>query len=114
MPTHDLQGRRIACVGAIVMLVVVATVGVAMMLLGHWQVLPGEDRVRLPLPVSADAPRLASAPRIERERYEAEKLRASQASGWIDPAQGIASVPIATAMAMLARPTASAASGASR
>jgi hypothetical protein len=99
----DVEARPIVWVaftiGAVVVLVIVAV----FLLLHLWNTDPGEDRVRgMPGPVAVPGPALESAPQPEMAAYLAQKQQLLQTTGWVDAQRGIARIPIADAMALLA------------
>jgi len=110
MPTHDIAARRIAWVGAEIVAVVVLVVIAVFLLLHAWQMPARTDRVRLPYRPQIAGPVLQSAPQLDLARERAEKRRLLDSTGWIDAQRGTARIPIATAMELLAKPPAAAAS----
>jgi hypothetical protein len=90
---------------------VVLAMGVVFLLLRLWQTPPGSDRVPRPNTVVAPAPQLQSSPQLDLGAYREEKRRVLDSAAWVDAQHGIARIPIADAMALLA---ASAARGAQR
>jgi hypothetical protein len=121
MAAHDISVRRIAQVGAGVVLCVAASVVTAFVLLAHWRIPVGEDRAMPPIQWPADAPGLQPAPQPDLAGYRAGKQKLAESFGWVDRAGGIARIPVSAAMELLARraasaaaPAASAASGAAR
>src|SRR5689334_20042422 len=104
----DIAVRPIAWV-ALTIAGVVALVVVAVFLLLHlWHTDAGADRVRMPDPVAVPGPALQSAPQPDLAAYRAEKQRLLATAALLDAQRGIARIPIADAMAMLAASAASA------
>jgi hypothetical protein len=103
MPTHDIDGRRIAIVGGSIALVVALVVVVVFLLLHAWQMPARTDRVRLPYQALLPVPALQAAPQLDLAAYRAEKQRILDGSAWVDAQQGIARIPIASAMQLLAQ-----------
>ena len=103
MPTHDIDARRIAMVGGSIALVVALVVVVVFLLLRIWQMPARTDRVRLPYEALRPVPALQSAPQLDLAAYRAEKQRLLDGSAWVDAHQGIARIPIASAMQLLAQ-----------
>jgi hypothetical protein len=95
---------------AIAIAVTVGIVVVAVFLLLHlWRTPPNADRVPLPYTLAVPGPMLQSAPQSDLRAYREEKQRMMDSAAWVDAQRGIARIPVADAMAMLA---ASAARGA--
>ena len=110
MPGHDVDVRRILWAAAAIALGVAMAVLAVLALLRRWDIPARVDAVRQPDGMVVGAPRLQSAPQVEVERYRAQKQRQLESSAWVDAEHGIVRIPIAQAMALLARPAASAAS----
>lgn len=110
MPS-DVAARPIAWTGAVIFATVLAGVGAVFLLLHFWNVPPDANRVHLPDPVAVPGPALQSAPQLDLQHYRNEKKRQLETAAWVDPPHGIARIPIADAMAMLAASAASAAGG---
>lgn len=103
MPTHDIDARRIAIAGGSIALVVALVVVVVFLLLRVWQMPARTDRVRLPYQMLPPVPALQSAPQLDLAAYRDEKQRILDGSAWVDAQQGIARIPIAAAMQLLAQ-----------
>jgi hypothetical protein len=114
MPAPDVKARTIALAGAAIALAVGLAVASVLLLLRHWDMPAGTDRVRLPHPMAIDGATLQSAPQIDLARYRAEKQRLLDSTGWVDAQHGIARIPIADAMEILAQRATTAASGPER
>ena len=104
----DISARPIAWVGLAIAGVVALIVGAVFLLLDLWNTDPGEDRVRRPAALAATDPGLESAPQPDLAAYLAEKQRLLTTTAVLDAQRGIARIPIADAMAMLAASAASA------
>ena len=87
---------------------VLAVIGGVFLLLHFWQAPPDISRVRMPYNLLRPGPVLQSSPQPELERYRADKQRQLDSAAWLDAQRGIARIPIADAMAMLAASAASA------
>lgn len=102
MAAPDVDVRRIAQSGAAIAAAVVIAVGSAFALL-HVQKMPTHaDRARAPHAAATEGAQLQSAPQLDLARYRAEKAKLLQSTGWVDRSQGIARIPIAQAMQLLA------------
>jgi hypothetical protein len=110
MPAADVNARTIAWAGAAIALAVGLAVAGVFLLLRHWDMPAGADRVRLPYDVVIDGAALQSAPQVDLARYRAEKQRLLDSTGWVDARHGIVRIPIADAMEILAHRAAAAAS----
>jgi hypothetical protein len=62
----------------------------------------GPSNNAAPLPITAPAPRLQTAPVPERAAYFAEKERRLHSYGWVDARAGIAHIPLDQAMRLTA------------
>jgi hypothetical protein len=98
----ELAARPIAWVGAAIGGTVILVVCGVFLLLHLWDVPPDTQRVRMPYRVEIPPPTLQSAPQLDLAQYRAEKQRILDTAAWVDQAHGIARIPIADAMAMLA------------
>lgn len=103
MPIHDIAAGRIAIVGGAIAATVAAVVIAVFLLLNAWGMPAPTDRVRLPPPSSVETPALQSAPQLDLAQYRAEKQRVLESGAWVDAKRGIARIPIATAMDLLAQ-----------
>lgn len=110
MPTHDIDVRRIAWVGATFGAVVVVVVITVILLLKAWGLPARTDRVRLPYQPGVPGPAFQSAPQLDLAQERAAKQRVLENGARID--EHTARIPIATAMDLLANPPATAASAA--
>jgi hypothetical protein len=110
MPTHDVNVRRIVIGGSSIALAVALVVVVVFLLLHLLGMPPDTDRTRFPARVDVAGPTLQSAPQLDIARYRAGKRRVLEAGAWLDPGHQHARIPIATAMDLLARANAPAAS----
>jgi hypothetical protein len=97
-----------AAIGAAVGLVVIAV----FVLLPWWNAAPDADRVDLPYPLEVPGPTLQPAPQLDLQAYRVEKQRLLDTAAWVDAPHGIARIPIADAMAILAKAPAPVASAA--
>jgi hypothetical protein len=97
-----------AAIGAAVGLVVIAV----FVLLPWWNAEPDADRADLPYPLEVPGPTLQPAPQLDLQAYRTEKQRLLDTAAWVDAPHGIARIPIADAMAMLAAAPSPAASAA--
>ena len=98
----DIAAKPIVFVGLTIGGVVVLVIVVVFLLLHLWDTAPGQDRVRMPDPVAVPGPALETAPQPDMATYLAQKRRRLDSAGWVDAQRGIAHIPIADAMAMLA------------
>ena len=113
MPRHDVDVRAVAWTGFAIGVTILVVVGAVFLLLRLWDVSAGADRVRLPYAIVVDGPTLQSAPQPDLRAERAAKARILTTGAWVDGAHGIARIPIATAMRVLASQSgASAAAGA--
>lgn len=104
----DIASRPIAWVGFSIAAAVVIVVVSVFLLLRAWDAAPDASRVRPPEQPGVAGPTLQSAPQPDLARYRAGKLRQRDTAGWVDPQRGIAHIPVADAMALLAASAASA------
>ena len=110
-PADDVDDRRIAIVGAIVVAVVVASalalIGLRVWLIGT---VPGAagPTVSPRLSQQFPPPRLQRDPQQERADYFAEKQRELSEYGWVDHDRGVVRIPIERAIELLAQPRAGA------
>jgi hypothetical protein len=111
MRDDALPIRRVLLSGAGIACAVALAIGAVALLLAHRGVAPGGAPVSKPAALGDGIPMLQAAPQDELAAYRREKAQALDGLGWVDAASGVAHVPIATAMDVLA---ARAASGASR
>ena len=98
----DIAPRPILWVAFTIGAVVLLVIAVVFLLLHLWNTAPGEDRVRMPDPVAVPGPALETAPQPDLATYLAQKHRQLDTAGWVDAQRGIAHIPIADAMALLA------------
>lgn len=98
----DLAARPIAWAGAAIAATVVVVVCGVFLLLHLWNTPADTQRVRMPYTVEIQGPTLQSAPQLDLAHYRAEKQRILDTAEWVDAAHGVARIPIADAMAMLA------------
>jgi hypothetical protein len=101
MPS-ELAVRPIAWVGAAIGGTVILVACGVLLLLHLWNTPPDAQRARLPSTVGIPGPTLQPAPQLDLAQYRAEKQRILDSAAWIDQKRGIARIPIADAMAMLA------------
>lgn len=104
----DVAARPIAWTALAIAVTVATVIGSVRLLLHAWDTPAGASRVALPDPVAVPGPLLQSAPQLDLAQYRAEKQRLLDSAAWVDPARGIARIPIADAMALLAASAASA------
>ena len=102
MPKPDVDARAVAWTGFSIAAAIVVVVGAVFVLLHVWRTPPGADRLRLPYALVVEGPKLQSAPQPELRDERAAKARLLTTSGWVDGAHGIARIPIATAMRVIA------------
>ena len=107
----DIAVRPIAWVGATIAAVVALVVALVFVLLHAWKLRPDADRVHLPQAVLVPGPAVQSAPQLDLAAYRKEKQRILESAAWVDAQRGIARIPVADAMALLAASAASAARG---
>ena len=104
----DIAAKPIAWVGAGIAGVVLLVVVSVFLLLRLWDTAPGQERVNMPYPVVVPGPVVQSAPQLDLQDYRAQKQRLLEGTAWVDAQRGIARIPIADAMALLAASAASA------
>ncbi|MBL0423974.1 hypothetical protein [Ramlibacter alkalitolerans] len=102
MARPDLRGRPVLLAGLAIAATIALVVASVFLLLRHWQLAPGADRVPARL-AAPPAPALQSAPQQDLAAYRAEKERALHTLAWVDRAHGIARIPIEDAMELLLR-----------
>jgi hypothetical protein len=107
MPTHDVDGRRIAFSGAAIAGTVVLVVLAVFLLMRLWDMPARTDRARS-AHVAIAGPTLQGAPQLDLAQYRAEKQRLLAGGAWADAQRTKARIPIAAAMALLAQRSASA------
>ena len=105
----EIAARPIAWVGFAIAVTVAVAVAAVFLLLHLWRTPASADRVPLPYTLAVPGPMLQSAPQPDLDAYRAEKQRVMDSAAWVDAQHGIARIPVADAMALLA---ASAAQGA--
>ncbi len=110
----EIRVRPIAWVAAALLATVVAVVAAVFVLLHHWQLAPGADRMHLPYTLELTGPALQSAPQPELDATLAAQRRVLDSYGWVDAARGIVHIPIDEAMRLRVRQAAAAASAGSR
>ncbi|MBC5784054.1 hypothetical protein H8N03_13970 [Ramlibacter sp. USB13] len=98
----EIAVRPIAWVGASIAAVVALVVVAVFLLLRLWNADPGADRVRMRETVLVPGPVVQSAPQEDLRAYREEKRRILESAAWVDAQRGIARIPIADAMAILA------------
>ena len=104
----DIAVRPIAWVALAIAGTVLVVVIAVFLLLRLWHTDAGADRVRMPDPVAVPGPALQSAPQPDLQAYRAEKQRLLNTGALLDAQRGIARIPIADAMALLAASAAAA------
>lgn len=99
---RELAVRTILGVGAAIAATVLLAVAAVFLLLHRWELRANSDpgRLRVPAPM-ASAP-LESAPQLDLQAYRREKQALAESTAWVDRQQGIARIPVAQAMALLA------------
>lgn len=105
-------GSVAAVLGAFGLVIIVAALGVHALATAWGTPLAGTNAGGPPSHVAG--PALESAPQDDRDRYVAEKARLLERYEWIDREQGIARIPIETAMALVAEAPARAGAGEGR
>ena len=104
MSKPDVDVRAVAWTGFAIAAAIAVVVAAVFVLLHVWQTSPGADRLRLPYALVVEGAKLQSAPQPELGSERAAKARLLTTSGWVDAGRGIARIPIATAMRVLAAP----------
>ena len=104
----DVSVRPLLWAGLAIGATILAVIASVFLLLRLWQLPPDTSRVRLPYDLLRPGPLLQSAPQPDLARYRADKQRLLDSAGWVDAQRGVARIPVADAMAMLAASAASA------
>lgn len=104
----EIAARPIAWLGLAIIAVVACVVAAVFLLLHLWGVAGGADRLEPRPPVLVPGPLVQSAPQLDLRAYRAEKQRIVEGAAWVDAQRGIARIPVADAMAVLAASAASA------
>ena len=104
----DVSVRPLLWGGLAIAATVLAVIGGVFLLLHLWQAPPDVSRVRMPYDELRPGPLLQSSPQPELDRYRDDKQRQLDSAAWVDAQRGIARIPIADAMALLAASAASA------
>ena len=104
----DVAVRPLLWGGFAIAAAVLVVIGSVFLLLRLWQQPPDSNRVRMPYELLRPGPVLQSAPQPELARYRADKQRLLESAAWVDAQRGIARIPVADAMALLAASAASA------
>ena len=104
----DIAVRPVAWVGLAILAVVACVIGSVFLLLHLWGVDAGADRLHMPTTVLVPGPVVQSAPQLDLREYRAQKQRVLESAAWVDAQRGIARIPVADAMALLAASAASA------
>jgi hypothetical protein len=104
----DLSVRPLLWGGFAIGATVLAVIGSVFLLLRLWQEPADASRVRMPYDLLRPGPLLQSAPQPDLARYRADKQRQLEAPAWVDAQRGIARIPVADAMALMAATAASA------
>jgi hypothetical protein len=81
---------------------ILAVIGLALLVLALFPARAVDLTLHLPLPHFPN-PQLQVNPRQDMEQFRAAKLRWLEGTGWIDPAHGIAHIPIEDAMREVAK-----------
>jgi hypothetical protein len=116
MQPHDVPARPIVWSAVAIASSVLAVVGAVFLLLRLWGMPAATDRVQQRSQPVMVPPQLQSAPQSDMAQLRAQQQRALEAIGWVDRDRGIARIPVAAAMDLLARtpaPTAAPAAPAS-
>ncbi len=98
----DVAVRPIVLAGAAIAATVLVVIASVFLLLRLWHEPADLSRVRLPYDLLRPGPLLQSAPQPDLARYRADKQRQLDSAAWVDAQRGIARIPVADAMAMLA------------
>ena len=104
----DVSVRPLLWGGFAIAAAVMIVIGSVFLLLGVWQQPPDPSRVRMAYKLLRPGPVLQSAPQPDLARYLADKQRLLDSAAWVDAQRGIARIPVADAMALLAASAASA------
>jgi hypothetical protein len=107
-PTHDISVRRIALAGGAIGGTVAVVIAAVLFTLHEAGVPAGGERFAPPLGFVVSGPQLQSAPQIDLARYRREKTQELGQTRWVDARHGVARIPIASAMQLLAEGAASA------
>jgi hypothetical protein len=101
MPDRDINSRRIAFAGGLMVAVVLLAVAIVLGLLHAWNLsVRGGSGAPLDAPISGA--RLEAAPQAERDAYFAGKRRELESYGWMDAKGQLAHIPIEVAMQLIA------------
>ena len=98
----EIAVRPIAWAAVAIAATVAVAVAAVFGLLHLWRTVPSADRVPLPYTLVVPGPMLQSAPQPDLSAYRAEKQRVMDSADWVDAQHGIARIPVADAMALLA------------
>lgn len=99
---HDINTRAVLGTGlAIIVMLALAGMG-AYVAWSAWRGTLAHDAPNTELNFRIAGPVLQSAPQPEREAFMRDKERWLQSFGWVDPVAGVAHIPIADAMRILA------------
>jgi hypothetical protein len=99
---RDLAIKPILWSGVAIAATVLVVVVSVFALLRFDRTAPGGERLRFGYAEQLDAPGLASAPQVDFALERRKKEERLQSSGWVDQPAGIAHIPIADAMDLLA------------
>jgi hypothetical protein len=97
-----MNTRAVLLSWAVIPLSVLACAASAFLLLHWWDLPPDAGRGEANHVLAGRQPGLSSAPRQDLAAYRAEKERQLHTFGWVDRQRGIARIPIADAMELLA------------
>jgi hypothetical protein len=98
----EIATRPIVWVAMTIAATVALVVAAVFLLLRLWQTPPGADRVPLPYELAIPGPQLESAPQLDLQAYRQDKQRRMDSADWAGAQRGIARIPVADAMALLA------------
>lgn len=98
----DVQARPIAWAGMSIAATVAVVIVAVFLLLHFWQTPADADRTRMPYASVIPGPVLQEAPQLDLAAYRAEKQQLMDSAAWVDAQHGIARIPVADAMALLA------------
>lgn len=104
----EIAVRPVAWAGLAIVGTVAAVVAAVFLLLDLWNTDAGADRTGGASPPAVPGPALQDAPQLDLRAYREEKQRLLESTAWVDAQHGIARIPIAQAMALLAASAASA------